>query len=95
MNSSYKIACRVEMLHDYYRESKAKNLLLKASAATEKLCRNYDIKWKQLDNQLIIAAKVSNTAEPIKTWPADMKFVFYVISENGLFDNITQSNFKP
>ncbi len=95
MNSSYKIVCRVEMLHDYYRESKAKNLLLKASAATEKLCRNYDIKWKQLDHQLIIAVKVNNAAEPVKTWPADMKFVFYVIDENGLFDNITQSNFKP
>jgi hypothetical protein len=95
MNSSYKIVCRVEMLHDYYRESKAKNLLLKASAATEKLCRNYDIKWKQLDNQLIIAAKVNNAAEPIKTWPADMKFVFYIVAENGLFDNVTQSNFQP
>jgi hypothetical protein len=95
MNSSYKIVCRVEMLHDYYRESKAKNLLLKASTATEKLCRNYDIKWKQLDHQLIIAVKVNNAAEPVKAWTADMKFVFYVVSENGLFDNITQSNFKP
>ena len=95
MNSSYKIVCRVEMLHDYYRESKAKNLLLKPSSATEKLCRNYDIKWKQLDHQLIIAVKVNNAAEPIKVWPADMKFVFYVVSENGLFDNITESNFNP
>ncbi len=95
MNSSYKIVCRVEILHDYYRDSKVKNLLLKASAATEKLCRNYDIKWKQLDHQLIIAAKVNNASEPVKVWPADMKFVFYVVSVNGLFDNITQSNFKP
>jgi hypothetical protein len=85
----------VEMLHDYYRESKAKNLLIKPSAATEKLFRNYDIKWKQLDHQLIVVVKTSNLSEPIKSWPADLKFVFYVVSENGLFDNITQSNYKP
>ncbi|HTH29826.1 MAG TPA: hypothetical protein VL946_00695, partial [Lacibacter sp.] len=95
MNSSYKIVFRVEMLHDYYRESKAKNLLIKPSVATEKLFRNYDIKWKQLDHQLIAAVKTSNLSEPIKSWPADLKFVFYVVSENGLFDNITQSNYKP
>lgn len=95
MNSSYKIVCRVEMLHDYYRESKAKHLLIKPSVATEKLFRNYDIKWKQLDHQLIIATKVNNASEPVKSWPDDLKFVFYVIPQNGLFENITQSNFKP
>lgn len=95
MNSSYKIVLRVEMLHDYYREAKAKNLLIKPSAATEKLFRNYDMKWKQLDHQLIVAVKTGITGEPIKKWPDDLKLVFYVVSENGLFDNITQSNYKP
>jgi len=95
MNSSYKIAFRVEMLHDYYRESKAKGLVIKPSAATEMLFRNYDIKSKQLYHQLIVAVKTNNLAEPVKAWPADLKFVFYVFSEDGLFDNITQSNYKP
>lgn len=95
MNSSYKIVFRVEMLHDYYREAKAKNLLIKPSAATEKLFRNYDMKWKQLDHQLIVAVKTDIAGEPVKQWPDDLRLVFYIIAENGLFDNITQSNFKP
>lgn len=95
MNSSYKIVFRVEMLHDYYREAKAKNLLIKPSAATEKLFRNYDMKWKQLDHQLLVAVKTNIAGELIKQWPDDLRLVFYIIAENGLFDNITQSNFKP
>lgn len=95
MNSSYKIVFRVEMLHDYYREAKAKNLLIKPSAATEKLFRNYDIKWKQLEHQLIVAVKTNNAGEPVKQWPDDLRFVFYIVSGNGLFDNITHSNYSP
>lgn len=83
------------MLHDYYREAKAKNLLIKPSAATEKLFRNYDMKWKQLDHQLLVAVKTNIAGELIKQWPDDLRLVFYIIAENGLFDNITQSNFKP
>ncbi len=94
MNSSYKIVFRVEMLHDYYREAKAKNLLIKPSAATEKLFRNYDIKWKQLDHQLIVAVKTNSAGEPVKQWPDDLRFVFYIVAENGMFDNITHSNYK-
>ncbi|NCU04590.1 MAG: hypothetical protein GXC73_11445 [Chitinophagaceae bacterium] len=94
MNSSYKIVFRIEMLHDYYREAKAKNLQIKPSAATEKLFRNYDIKWKQLDHQLIVAVKTNNAGEPAKQWPDDLRFVFYIVTENGLFDNITHSNYQ-
>lgn len=83
------------MLHDYYREAKAKHLLIKPSAATEKLFRNYDIKWKQLDHQLIVAVKTNNAGEPVKQWPDDLRFVFYIVTENGLFDNITHSNYSP
>lgn len=95
MNSSYKIVMRLELLHEYYIEAIAKHLTIVPSLYTQELVRNYDIKWKQSGNWLFLAAKTDGTGKTLKQWPADLKLVFYILSGNSLFHNITNPSYLP
>lgn len=93
--SSYKIVVRLELLHEYFADEGAKHLTIVPTAATHTILRNYDLKWKQSGNFLFIAVKTDNTGKPVKPWPVDLKFVFYVLSQNSLFQNITNPSQLP
>lgn len=93
--SAYKIVLRLELLHEYFADEAAKHLSIVPSAATDTILRNYDLKWKQSGNFLFVAAKTDNAGKPLKPWPADLKFVFYALSQNSLFQNITNPSQLP
>jgi hypothetical protein len=95
MNSSYKIVFRLELLHEYYLEEKAKHLSVVPSVQTDVIIRNYDLKWKQSGNMLFVAAKTDNTGKPLKQWPDDLKLVFYILPGNSLFQSITNPAYEP
>jgi hypothetical protein len=95
MSSSYKIVFRLELLHEYFADEAAKHLSVIPSEATSQLLRNHELKWKQSGNFLLVAAKTDSTGKPVKPWTPETKFVFYVLSENGLFQNITNPSPTP
>jgi hypothetical protein len=89
MTTRYKILFAIDLLNNYYTDSRCDDFAIIASAETASLLKRFQLIYKVVGNKLVVLTKVNSNGEPLTAVAKDAKFVFYLDLTKPLFINFT------
>lgn len=92
MESTYQIILSVELLHEYYADSKCSDIRIVPSEETKVLLKNAGVLYKMVGNQFLLISQIRQDLTPYKPLPKADKWVFYLDLLNPEFMNTSSFN---
>ena len=102
MTTAYQVLAKVTLQHDYYTDGRCNDFDIVPNAATAAALQGLGIRWKMVDNVLLLLVKVktnetvaTENGKPYIDIPQGLKLTFYVDLVNANFVNFTNVPYQP